>query len=88
VRYAWITEHGKSFAFALSEMCEVLDVSVSGYRAWKCGGIADRKRLTDAQMLALIRTIHAETKGAYGSLAWFGSCERAASPLAWPAWKD
>lgn len=37
MRYAWIAEHGKSFV--LSEMCEVLDVSVSGYRAWKRGGI-------------------------------------------------
>ena len=27
----------------------------------------DRKRLTDSQMLALIRAIHAELKGAYGS---------------------
>ena len=48
-------------------MCEVLDVSVSGYRAWKRGGKPDRKRLTDSQMLALIRAIHAELKGAYGS---------------------
>lgn len=60
MRYAWIAEHGKSFA--LSEMCEVLDVSASGYRAWKRGGIADRKRLTDVQMLALIQALHAETK--------------------------
>lgn len=50
----------KAHSFALSEMCEGLDVSVSGYRAWKRGGIPDRKRLTDSQMLALIRAIHAE----------------------------
>jgi transposase InsO family protein len=48
-------------------MCEVLAVSISGYRAWKRGGQPDRKRLTDTQMLALIRAIHAEIKGAYGS---------------------
>ena len=35
--------------------------------AWERGGKADRKRLTDAQMLALIRAIHDELKGAYGS---------------------
>lgn len=51
----------------LAEMCDVLGVSVSGYRAWKRGGSPDRKRLTNAQMLALIRAIHAELKGAYGS---------------------
>ncbi|MFZ6733563.1 hypothetical protein ACO0LG_16670 [Undibacterium sp. Ji42W] len=38
-------------------MCETLEVSISGYRAWKRGGIPDRKRLTDNQMLALIRAI-------------------------------
>jgi transposase InsO family protein len=65
VRYAWIAEQGK--AFALSEMCDALDVSVSGYRAWKRGGAPDRKRLSDSQMLTLIRAIHAELKGAYGS---------------------
>ena len=65
MKYAWIDAHGK--AFALTEMCTVLDVSISGYRAWKRGGTPDRKWLTDAQMLAVIRAIHAELKGAYGS---------------------
>jgi putative transposase len=65
VKYAWIDSH--SAVFALTEMCAALDVSVSGYRAWKRGGAPDRKRLTDAQMLVLIRALHAELKGAYGS---------------------
>jgi len=65
VKYAWIAGQGK--AFPLVEMCEALDVSVSGYHAWKRGGKADRRRLTDSQMLGLIRAIHAELKGAYGS---------------------
>lgn len=47
-------------------MCDVLDVSISGYRSWSGGGTPDRKRLSDSQMLALIRSIHAELKGAYG----------------------
>ena len=62
MKYAWMTAQGK--AFPLSEMCKVLDVSLSGYRAWKRGGKPDRQRLTDSQMLALIRAIHAELKGA------------------------
>lgn len=53
--------------FELAEMGEVLDVSLSGYRAWARGGRRDRKWLTDAQMLALIRAIHAQFKGTYGS---------------------
>ena len=40
-------------------------LSISGYRAWKRGGVAQRKQLTDPQMLALIQAIHAELKGAY-----------------------
>ncbi len=65
MKYAWIdtqrTEYG------LDEMCRVLDVSESGYRAWKRGGEPERKRLMNSQMLALIQSIHAELKGAYGS---------------------
>jgi transposase InsO family protein len=64
VKYAWIAAQRE---FALGEMCAVLNVSVSGYRAWKRGGKPDRKRLTDSQMLALIQAIHAEFKGAYSS---------------------
>ncbi len=48
-------------------MCDVLDVSVSGYRAWRRGGTPNRKRLTDSPMRALIRALHAELKGVYGS---------------------
>jgi putative transposase len=65
VKYAWIDTQRETFD--LAELCAVLDVSVSGYRAWTRGGTPDRKRLTDAQMLTLIRAIHAEFKGAYGS---------------------
>ena len=50
-------------SYALTEMCVVLDVGISGYRAWKRGGTPDRKWLTDVQMLAIIRAIHAELKG-------------------------
>ena len=53
--------------FELDEMSAVLDVSLSGYRAWARGGQPERTRLTDAQMPALIRAIHAQFKGTYGS---------------------
>ena len=64
MKYAWMD---KQLEFSLIEMCEVLDVSLSGYRSWKRGGKPNRKRLSDAQMLALIKAIHAELKGIYGS---------------------
>ena len=65
MKYAWIAEQG--LRYPLVDLCEVLNVSVSGFRARKRGGRPDRKRLTDLQMLALIRAIDAEIRGAYGS---------------------
>jgi len=65
VRYAWIDTQRQ--VYALAEMCPVLEVSISGYRSWSHGGKANRSRLTDAQLLALIRAIDEELKGAYGS---------------------
>jgi putative transposase len=65
VKYAFIGRH--VWQYPLVALCGVLDVSISGYRAWKRGGKPARKRLTDAQMLSLIRAIHNEFKGAYGS---------------------
>ena len=65
MRYAWI--EGQREVYTVDEMCRVLAVSESGYRAWTRGGTPDRTRLTEAQMLALIRAIHAALKGAYGS---------------------
>jgi putative transposase len=65
MKYAWINTQRK--AYPLPVMCEALTVSISGYRAWKRGGSRSRKRLTDAQLLALIEAIHQELKGAYGS---------------------
>jgi transposase InsO family protein len=65
VKYAWIDTQRRQYP--LPDMCEVLAVSISGYRAWRRGGKPDRTRLTDAQALALIKSIHAEVKAAYGS---------------------
>lgn len=65
MKFAWIDAHRDEFD--LMEMCEALAVSASGYRTWKQGGKPEKKRLSDAQMLALIRAIHAEFKGSYGS---------------------
>lgn len=65
MKYAWID--GQRSAYPLPAMCATLNVSASGYQAWKRGGTPNRKQLSDAQMLTLIRAIHAEFKGAYGS---------------------
>jgi putative transposase len=65
MKYAWIDAHRQDYP--LTELCATLRVSHNGYRAWKGGGCPNRKRLTDAQLLALIEAIDAEFKGAYGS---------------------
>jgi len=65
VKYAWIDTQRRTYR--LSDMCEVLGVSISGYRAWRRGGTAERVRLTDTQAVTLIKSVHAEVKGAYGS---------------------
>ncbi len=65
MKYAWIDTQRKDYG--LTELCEALHVSASGYAAWKRGGSPHRQRLTDTQMVAHIRSIHKEVKGAYGS---------------------
>lgn len=65
VKFAWFETQCRHYP--LSALCEVLGVSVNGYRAWKRGGTPERQRLTDPQLLTLIGTIHAKVRGAYGS---------------------
>jgi putative transposase len=67
VKYAWIATQRRDYP--LPALCTTLAVSGSGYRAWERGGKPDRRRLTDAQLLALICAIHAELKGSYGRSA-------------------
>lgn len=65
MKYAWIDTQRRQYP--LPTLCEVLAVSVSGYRAWKRGGKPERTRLTDPQAVALMKSIHAQVKAAYGS---------------------
>ena len=65
MKYAWLD--GERRNYPLPVLCDTLEVSISGYRAWKRGGTLARKHLTDAQFLELIRAIHVQFKGAYGS---------------------
>ena len=66
MKYAWLDLQLHSYP--VLALCEVLEVSLSGYRSWKRGGTPQRKRLSDIQLLTLIRSVHAEVKGAYGWL--------------------
>lgn len=53
--------------YPLPEMCVVLDVSASGYRAWYSGGTPGSTCLSDVRAVVLIKAIHAQVRGAYGS---------------------
>ena len=64
MKHAWID--GQRDSYPLQAMCELLDVSTSGYADWKkCGGPAHWP--SNEQLLALIRSMHGEYRQAYGS---------------------
>ena len=64
MKFAFIQEHEAEFPVSL--VCEVLEVSRSGYYAWRdrpeSGRQARRAALADT-----IRQVHAESRGTYGS---------------------
>ena len=65
MKYAWIdAQRGE---YPVPDMCQVLSVRISGYRAWRRGGKPDRTRLSEPLAVALLHSIHAEVKAAYGS---------------------
>lgn len=63
MQYVWI--EGERGVYPVEAMCQALSVSPSGLVTWIRGG-QFRTRLTDAALLTLIRTIHADSKRAYG----------------------
>jgi len=52
VKHAWLDLQLPSYP--VLALCEVLEVSLSGYRSWKRGGTPQPKRLTDIQLLTLV----------------------------------
>ena len=65
MKYAWIEKHVTRWP--VGAMCETLEVSPSGLRAWRGGGKRLPARLSDTQLLGQIHAIHAQFEGAYGS---------------------
>lgn len=64
MRFALIDEAKE--AFPVHRMCQVLDVSQSGYFAWKRRGACRRQR-EDMILLAHVRSAFAQSNGTYGS---------------------
>jgi putative transposase len=65
VKYAWIREQRDSFP--LSVLCEVLEVSTSGYYDWLDRALSPRAE-RHAQIQVAVQQVHAESHGIYGSL--------------------
>ncbi len=64
MKYAWIREHRDSFPVAV--LCEVLQVSASGYYAWQDREPSPRAERHE-QIRQAVRQVHAESEEVYGS---------------------
>lgn len=64
MRFAFIEAHAT--VFEVETMCRVLDVSRSGYYAWRRRPLSRRGR-EDRQLLPKIRAIHNRWRQSYGS---------------------
>ncbi|HEY1688801.1 MAG TPA: IS3 family transposase [Solirubrobacteraceae bacterium] len=53
-------------SFPVSVMCEVLEVSRSGFHGWECRAPSERA-LSDAWLIEQIKEIHERARGVYGS---------------------
>ena len=65
MKYAWIREHRDSFPVAV--LCEVLEVSASGYYDWLDRPPSARAE-RHVQIQAAVQQVHAESHGIYGSV--------------------
>ena len=59
--------------FPVVRLCEMLDVSHSGYYAWR-GRKPSARAQADARLSEQIRTIHAAHRGRYGAPAFANNC--------------
>jgi putative transposase len=64
VRYGCIERHRGEFPVML--MCRVLEVTRSGFYAWRTRAPSERAR-KDQRLRIEVRAIHRETRGRYGS---------------------
>jgi transposase InsO family protein len=64
MRYQFIQDHQNEFP--VQRMCQVLDVSSSGYYAWRTRPVSPRAR-ANQELLVEIRSIHSRSRKTYGS---------------------
>lgn len=66
-------------AYSISLMCDVLDVSRSGYYAWKRGRSSARQQEYD-KLIPLVQQTHKDTKGTYGARRMAVEIEKSGTP--------
>lgn len=64
MRYQFVEDHRQEFVVTL--MCRVLDVSSSGYYAWRKRPVS-RREMANQELLKEIKRAHEESHGTYGS---------------------
>ena len=64
MRYQFIEDHREEFV--VTHMCRVLDVSPSGYYAWRKRPFSQRE-MANQELLKEIKAVHEKSNGAYGS---------------------
>jgi putative transposase len=64
VRFAWIQRHAQEFAIKV--LCEVLQVTKSGFYAWKKRPMSERQQRRE-QLVGRIRQTHEKSRRIYGS---------------------
>jgi putative transposase len=64
MKYQFVAEH--QHEYPITRMCQVLEVSVSGYYAWRTRPVSHHQR-EDARLSAEIQSIFLENRRAYGS---------------------
>ena len=62
--YEFITEHKQEFA--VRRMCQALEVSRSGYYAWRKRPVSQREQANEV-LLEQIKEVHGESRQTYGS---------------------
>lgn len=65
MRYAFIMQHQETWPVAV--LCEVLDVSRSGFYAYARRRAVPRRHQAEGALLARVRAIHTQTRQSYGS---------------------
>ena len=63
MKYAFIDHYRQQFP--IRQLCSVLNVSRSGYYAWRHRSVSERAQ-TDRYLLSKIRRVHEQSRGHYG----------------------